>query len=147
MSVLDSAGASGTVAVDIWIDALPDRVFAYFTDPEKYQQWMDTDATIDPVPGGELLFNHTTGKSARGTFLELFPPDRLSFTWGWDGSENVPPGSTRVDVRFVAEARGTRVYLIHSGIGGSDLQQRHRDGWVRYLGRLGQIAGSKSSSR
>ena len=31
-----------------------------------------------------------------GEFVELDPPNHLVFTWGWEGDEDVPPGSSTV---------------------------------------------------
>jgi len=34
------------------MDASPETVFAFFTDPEKLTRWLAVEATLDPRPGG-----------------------------------------------------------------------------------------------
>jgi uncharacterized protein YndB with AHSA1/START domain len=41
-----------TLEVEMRIDAPPEVVFAYFTDPEKYRRWKGVRAELDPRPGG-----------------------------------------------------------------------------------------------
>lgn len=139
MSRSERVKSTKTIEMEIWIDASPEVVFAHFIEGEKYKKWMNTDADINPVPGGDFRFDSVSGRRARGTYLEIVPSARISFSWGWEGSEVVPPGSTRVDVRFVSEDGGTRVLLSHSGIGQPDLTERHRQGWVHYLDCLEQL--------
>ena len=40
------------------IDARPETVFAFFTDPEKLTRWLASEATLDPRPGGVCLQTH-----------------------------------------------------------------------------------------
>ena len=67
-------------------------VFAFLTDPEKILRWMGTDAQVEPQPGGLYLVNVTGARFARGSFREVVPVHRLAYSFGWDGSETVPPG-------------------------------------------------------
>jgi uncharacterized protein YndB with AHSA1/START domain len=66
------------------IVASPETVFQFFTDPAKMVQWMGTDATLDPRPGGVCRINPTGRAVMSGEFLEVDPPRRLLFTWGWE---------------------------------------------------------------
>ena len=40
------------------IDASPETVFAFFTDPGKLTRWLAIDATLDPRPGGVCRQTH-----------------------------------------------------------------------------------------
>ena len=74
------------IEVERWIDARPETVFSYFTDPERFLAWQGPDASIDPHPGGS--FRVGTGGHAgviRGNFLDVRAARRLVFTWGWEG--------------------------------------------------------------
>ena len=75
------------------IAAPPAAVFALLTDPEKILRWMGTEAEVEPQPGGLYLVNVTGARFARGSFCEVVPVHRLAYSFGWDGSEVVPPGS------------------------------------------------------
>ena len=88
----------GLVEVTVHIAARPETVFTYFTDPVRYVQWMGSRATLEPVPGGVYRVGMRDGVQAAGEFVEVDPPHRLVFTWGWTHDHAVAPGSTRVVV-------------------------------------------------
>jgi uncharacterized protein YndB with AHSA1/START domain len=127
----------GAVEVSVHIAAQPATVFPYFTDPGRYVQWMGTDATLEPVPGGSYRVRMRDGVEAAGEFVEVDPPHRLVFTWGWTRDPAVLPGSTRVVVTLQAENGGTRVVLRHHDLPDDGQRDHHRKGWELYLGRLG----------
>ena len=122
--------------VSVHIAAPPEIVFPYFTDPARYVQWMGSDATLDPVPGGEYRVGMRGGVRAAGVFLEIDPPRRVVFTWGWTGDHPVPPGTSRVVVTLTARDGGTFVLLRHHGLPTDEQRAQHRSGWELYLGRL-----------
>ena len=128
---------SGPVEVSVHIAARPETVFAYFTDPTRYAQWMGNHATLEPVPGGTYQVHMRDGVQAEGAFVEIDPPHRLVFTWGWTHDHAVAPGSTRVVVTFQEEDGGTRVVLRHHGLPDHEQTDHHRKGWELYLARLG----------
>lgn len=125
-----------TLEVTVLIAAAPETVFPYFTDPELYAQWMGNVATLEPVPGGNYRVSMRDGVEAAGEFVEVDPPRRLVFTWGWTDHPSVPPGSTRVVVTFAPEDGGTRVVLRHHDLPDDEQRSHHRDGWSIYLDRL-----------
>ena len=124
------------VEVSVHIAAEPETVFPYFTDPGRYVQWMGRDATLHPVPGGSYRVYMRDGVETVGEFLEIDPPRRLVFTWGWTSDPAVPPGTTRVVVTLQAEDGGTRVILRHHDLPDDGQREHHRKGWEVYLGRL-----------
>jgi uncharacterized protein YndB with AHSA1/START domain len=123
------------IEVSVHVDARPETVFAYFTDPARYAQWMGTAAILEAVPGGTYAVQIRDGVRAEGRFVEVDPPRRIVFTWGWR-DHPVAPGSTRVEVTFEAVDGGTRVVLQHSGLPDAAQVDQHRQGWELYLGRL-----------
>jgi uncharacterized protein YndB with AHSA1/START domain len=80
-------------------------VFALLTDPEKILRWMGTEAQLDAQPGGLYLVNVTGARFARGSFREVVPVHRLAYSFGWDGSEEVPPGSSLVEIDLMEQRR------------------------------------------
>ena len=86
------------------IPAPPAAVFAFLTDPEKILRWMGTEAQVEPQPGGLYLVNVTGARFARGSFREVVPVHRLAYSFGWDGSEVVPPGSSLVEIDLMRAA-------------------------------------------
>jgi uncharacterized protein (TIGR03086 family) len=59
----------------------------------------------------------------------------MVFTWGWEGDDELPPGTSTVTVTLTPTAGGTEVRLVHDGL--TDAQAaRHAEGWNHYLDRL-----------
>ena len=77
----DAERSRNVVEVSVHIAARPETVFAYFTDPVRYTQWMGGDATLVAVPGGAYRIRMRGGVEAAGVFLEIDPPRRVVFTW------------------------------------------------------------------
>jgi len=126
------------VTLEIMIEASPETVFEFFVDPRLMRRWMGGHADLDAQYGGgfavDIGDNH-----ARGSYLAVEPPKKVVFTWGWEGSELVPPGASIVTFLFEAEDGGTLVRLIHSDLpAGEDI--RHTHGWTHYLDRLTKAA-------
>ena len=126
------------VTLEVIIEAPPDTVFQFFVDPTRMRRWMGAHVDLDPRSGGvfavDIGNNHT-----RGSFVTVEPPERVVFTWGWEGSDLVPPGSSTVTIVLEAVDDGTLVRLIHSDLpAGEDV--RHSHGWTHYLGRLSKAA-------
>jgi uncharacterized protein YndB with AHSA1/START domain len=127
--------------VSVQIAAPPATVYRYFTDPERYVAWMGTAATLEPRPGGSYRIQLRDGVETAGEFVELDPPHRLVFTWGWTNNDEVAPGSTRVEVTFTEQDGGTLVVLRHHDLPTTEQVEHHGVGWRTYLGRLATAAG------
>ncbi len=90
--------ADNTVVQEIRIDAAPDEVFPYFTEPDLMMRWMGTDAKLDAQPGGVFRVNVNGKDVAVGEYVVVDAPTRVRFSWGWEGNDGVPPGSSTVEV-------------------------------------------------
>ena len=123
--------------VTVHIEAAPETVFPYFTDPARYTQWMGSSATLHAVPGGIYQVGMRDGVSAVGEFVEIDPPHRVVFTWGWTHDHAVAPGTTRVVVTFEPVDGGTLVVLRHHDLPDDEQREHHGKGWTMYLDRLG----------
>ena len=134
---------TSTVEHEIRIEARPETVFPYFTDPAKMVEWMGTEATADPRPGGiyRLVFRREFGEAAvLGRFGEVTPHERIVFTWGWESDLfGVPPASTRVEVSLLPDDGATIVRLVHHELP-ADAAQAHVAGWSHFMERLGVAA-------
>ena len=118
----------------IYIAAAPEAVFDYFTNPEMLVRWMGDEAELDPRPGGQ--FRLVIGqRTVEGRYLSVDRPHRVVISWGRLGSRQLPPGKSVLEVNLTAEAGGTRVSVIHSGLPASE-SLRHALGWRHYLERL-----------
>jgi len=118
------------------IAAPPSTVFAYLTDPQKILNWMGTEASIEPHPGGLYLVKGIGGNVARGAFREVVPVHRLAYSFGWDGKEEVPAGSSLIEIDLIDSDGGTLLRMTHSGLPSEAQCAAHDKGWAHYLGRL-----------
>jgi uncharacterized protein YndB with AHSA1/START domain len=125
------------------IPAPPAAVFALLTDPDKILRWMGTEAQIDAQPGGLYLVNVTGARCARGTFREVVPVHRLAYSFGWDDSEEVPPGSSLVEIDLLEQPDGTLLRMTHTGLPTAEQCASHADGWSHYLGRLAVVGAGR----
>jgi predicted dithiol-disulfide oxidoreductase (DUF899 family)/uncharacterized protein YndB with AHSA1/START domain len=121
------------------IDASPETVFAFLVDPERMVRWMGTRAELDARPGGTLAIDVTGTARARGEFVEVVPPARVVFTFGWEGDPTVPPGSSTVEITLTPDAAGTSVRLVHRGITTAEMREQHSLGWNHYMARLAVV--------
>lgn len=122
------------VTATVYIDAPPERVWEYLTQPGAIVRWMGEYAVLEPEPGGQFTVN-VTGAPVRGRFLRLDPHRRLVISWGYAGSDRLPPGASTVEVRLAPEGAGTRVDLEHRDLPAAE-QSGHAVGWTHYLARL-----------
>jgi uncharacterized protein YndB with AHSA1/START domain len=125
------------------VPAPPAAVFALLTDPQQILRWMGTEAQLEPKPDGLYLLNVTGARVARGRFREVVPVHRLAYSFGWDGSEAVPPGSSLVEIDLIEQPDGTLVRLTHSGLSTPEQCAGHAEGWAHYLGRLAVVGAGR----
>ncbi len=127
--------------MEVRIAASPETVFDFFTDPDKMIQWMGRSAELEPRPGGTLRCDINGRDVARGSYVELDPPARIVFTWGWEGEEpTVAPGGSTVEVVLSPDGDGTQLRLAHRDLPSAESAERHGHGWSHYVERLGVLA-------
>lgn len=138
------------LSVSRTIRAPRQKVFEAFVKPELIRQWFGprgftvTEATLDARAGGRYRFSvrPRTGEiyTVGGVYREVAPPERLVFTWKWEGGEMGAMGESLVTVTL-AERRGengieTEVRLLHSGFPAPEARDAHDDGWNSNLNVL-----------
>jgi uncharacterized protein YndB with AHSA1/START domain len=133
------------VTADVRIAAPPAVVFPYFTDPALAVKWIADAALLDARPGGTFSLD-VRGNPARGEYVVVEPPSRVVFTWGIEGREEFPPGSSTVEVVLVADGDATVVTLTHRDLPSEDYRHSHREGWAEFLGLLAEAAGPSFSA-
>jgi uncharacterized protein YndB with AHSA1/START domain len=122
------------IRASVVIDAEPSEVYEYFTIAEAMVLWMGQSSSLDPVPGGEFAVN-VNGVAVRGHYLVLDPPNRLVFTWGFIGSDVLPPESSTVEVLLTPLGDGTRVEIVHRDLPQAEAS-KHASGWRHFLEQL-----------
>jgi uncharacterized protein YndB with AHSA1/START domain len=135
---------------EVLIEATPETVFGFFTEPDKITRWLAESAVSDPRPGGVIEHVHLARREARlgrrfhrrGEFLEVEFPTRVVFTWGWEEEDLATPiGSSTVEVDLERVATGTLVRLTHLGLAAAP-RADHDRGWAELLGELAEVVVS-----
>jgi uncharacterized protein YndB with AHSA1/START domain len=139
---MDAATTDTTVYErTLTIDASPETVWEFLVDSDKLMRWKGISADLDPRPGGVYRCEVIPGHTARGEFVELDPPHRLVFSWGWDGQEGVPPGSSMIEIELATDGEGTSLRFVHKDLPNAEAVASHAHGWDHYLPRLEIAAG------
>ncbi len=141
---------------EIMIEATPETIWPFLTEPARLVGWHGTVAEIDPRPGGiyrVLVAGGTVAEidprpggiyrvlvagqfQSAGEYLEVVPMEKVVFTFGWEEDGHpIPPGSTTIEITLHPEGDKTRVRLVHSGLP-DDAVDDHGQGWALYLERL-----------
>jgi uncharacterized protein YndB with AHSA1/START domain len=123
--------AAEYLSASVFVDAEPAEVYPYFTRPDAMGEWMGQHASLDPTPGGEFAVD-VNGVAIRGRYVVLEPPHRLVFTWGFSGSDVLPPAASTVEVFLRPAGSGTRVEVVHRGLPEEEAA-KHRPGWRHFL--------------
>lgn len=119
------------------VDAEPAEVYEYFTIAEAMVLWMGQYSSLNPVPGGEFAVD-VNGTSVRGRYVELDPPHRLVFSWGFIGSDVLPPEMSSVEVLLRPQGSGTRIEIVHSNLPRGEAS-KHAPGWRHFLQELARV--------
>lgn len=132
------------VVVEQRVAAPREAVFAFFTSTEAWLRWQGTEGEIEAHAGGVFRMNVRGDGFVSGRFVEVRSPERLVFTWGWEGPDApypVPPGASTVEVDLFPDGTGTLLRLTHT-IRGVEVEPLVRGGWMIYLERLAGVAGA-----
>jgi uncharacterized protein YndB with AHSA1/START domain len=119
-----TASDPNSVRKTIQVKAPPDIAWRVFT--EKMGAWWPlahykigkakaVDAILEPRVGGRWYERGEDGSTCDwGRVLAWEPPARLLLTWDIDANWQFDPKlNTEIEVRFIADGRGTRVELEH----------------------------------
>jgi uncharacterized protein YndB with AHSA1/START domain len=140
---VEQPDVAAVVEREVRIAARPETVFDFFIDPDKMVSWKGRKAELDPRPGGIYRVEINDQAIARGEYVEVDAPNRVVFTWGWEGQESgehaVAPGSSRVEVELIPDGDGTIVRLRHLDLP-EQSREIHGEGWDLFLGRLAKAA-------
>lgn len=135
---MDTTAETTTVERELAIDAAPETVWEFLVDPDKATRWMGQSASLDPRPGGLYRIEIIPGEVAKGEFVELEPPRRLVYTWGWEPggrAGKIPPGSTRIEIELIPAGDGTTLRFRHD-LPSAEAAESHAVGWDHYFERL-----------
>ena len=140
----EGAGARETpgraLVKTITVAATPEQVFAFFIDPVKMLRWIGTEVELEPRPGGIFRVKPNGVDVIAGRYVEVTPPSRVVFTWGFEGSgQALPAGGSIVEITLRPVAGGTEVRLVHRALP-DNMIEPHGAGWEHYLARVASSA-------
>jgi len=129
--------------------ASPERVFRALTQPAALREWwcppgwVAGDIEIDLRVGGAYRIAMMRSGDARqvavsGRFLDVQPPERLVYTWRWEGAF-AELGETRVTMELQRAEQDTVVTLRHEDFADPALCEQHRTGWIAACNRLDRL--------
>ena len=136
---MEATTETTSIERELAIDASPETVWEFLVDPEKATRWMGMTASLDARPGGIYRVEVIPGNIARGEFVEVDPPRRLVYTWGWEPAgldKSTPPGESTIEIELVPAGDGTTLRFTHRDLPSEEAVQRHTHGWDHYLERL-----------
>ncbi len=142
---------STTLNIRRFIAAPRARVFAAFTNPAELKKWMGpeegqcVDAQADVRAGGAYSMRMRSSQAGeeitvRGEYVEVKPPERVVFTWGWEGDD----AGSRVTVDFLELDGGTDVQLTHERLASAASRDRHAHGWAGSIEKLARLCAPES---
>ena len=127
--------------------APPETVFRAWTDPSWFAQWFGpadgttSVAELDARVGGAYRIELSSPEGAGslfGTYLEVSRPQRLVYTFCWEGLP-VEIAETRVTVEFHDRGGATEIVLIHERQPTRGVRAFHERGWTASLERLAAL--------
>ena len=117
-----------------------ERVYAAWTDPLSVKNWFAPEGMeakgveMDVRPGGSFRIGMQgpDGETvfATGEYRVVSPPERLVFTWLWEG-DDFP--ETVVTVEFHEQGDSTEILLMHDGLSSEESRANHEEGWLGIL--------------
>jgi uncharacterized protein YndB with AHSA1/START domain len=127
------------------IRARPATVFQFFTDSTDWAAWWGAGSTIDARPGGRMTIRHPNGVEVSGEVIEVHPPERIVFTYGFVSGTPIPPGGSRVTIQLDPHPAGTRLQLTHE-FAGEQARDEHIQGWRFQLSLFANAIANRNNA-
>jgi uncharacterized protein YndB with AHSA1/START domain len=138
-------------------DAPPAEVFEAWTDPARIGRWIGPRGVsgeakqMELRPGGAyaIAMHLPSGpiKTVRGIYREIRAPERLIFTWAWDGEDGKPGHETLVTITFRALGQGsgaaTEMTFLHQRFAETAARDSHQNGWTGSFDKLAEFLAAK----
>ena len=132
------------VTGQIRVEASRETIFPFLIEPEKMIRWMGLQAQAEAEPGGLYRVVVNDANTARGEFVEIDPPNKVIFTWGWEeAGASVSAGESTVEISLEEDGDATLVRLTHVGLPTEESRKRHAHGWHHYMPRLAEVAAGR----
>ena len=127
---------------ELTINASRDVVFRFFTDSARWEKWWGQGSSVDARPGGRVIIRYPGNVVALGEVVEVAPPDRIIFTYGYESGNPIAPGTSRVTIRLQPAGRATRLSLSHD-FADPSIRDAHRQGWPHQLATFRSVVSDE----
>lgn len=116
-----------------------EKVFQAWTEPERLTQWLCRVTEkhsvklleLDLRVGGRYRLEGRSPEGNRyllsGTYLEIRPPEKLVFTWSWEGDPDFGESLVTVELRALGDS--TELVLTHERFPNLKARDQHETGW------------------
>lgn len=123
------------------VAAPPEQVFDAWTKPERMKNWFCRPigaaevkiGVVELRPGGrlEVAVTDPSGKVWKlfSHYREVMRPERVSFSWKWDGHPEWPESLVTVEFRRLGKSNFTEVKLRHEGMTNAEEHKGTDEGW------------------
>ena len=125
---------------EIMIEATPETIWPFLTEPDALVQWHGSVAEIDPRPGGIYRVFVAGQFQSAGEYVEVVPMEKVVFTFGWEEDADLPPGASTVTVTLTPVDGGTEVRLVHDGLTDDQAVHHAEGGTTSLAGWWPQVA-------
>lgn len=127
---------------DLLIKATPEIVFAFLTETPRWAAWWGAGSEIDPRPGGRMKICYPGGREATGEIIEVIPPTRIVFSYGYVDGQMIEPGGSRVTIELQPVGAATRLRLMHE-VASEAVRDAHVQGWRYQLSLFANLVADQ----
>jgi uncharacterized protein YndB with AHSA1/START domain len=128
------------------VDAVPERVFDMWTQPERIRTWMcPPECAIESLEtdvreGGSyrIAMRQPNGEvwNVRGKYREVRRPERIVFTWAWEEDDPKDEIETVISVDLTPAGNATELVFTQTGFATVESRDGHEEGWNGAIDRL-----------
>jgi uncharacterized protein YndB with AHSA1/START domain len=124
--------ASASIVKEIYIEAPPEMVFEFLTDPKKIARWLGMRAELESCTRKFRVGQHMIC----GTYLGIIPNRRVVFTWKSERIDQMAStGTSSVEIELHREGHRTRLRWSHR-VSEVEARHSHERGGSHYMDRL-----------
>jgi len=122
-------------------------VWQAWADPKNMIQWMGprhhpaSHYENDFRPGGAWRSRLAATDGSEdlwlgGNYRELIEPERMVFTFAWDGDDGKPENEMLITITLAEDVAGTKMTLHQTGFRAVEQRDGHNEGWTSCFDRL-----------
>jgi len=153
VAAVGGGAALHELSITRFFDAPREVVYEAFSNPVHARQWagprgfVATHFEQDVRPGGKwrACLHQTEAWKGKtfpdlwqgGVFKEIVPPERVVYTFAWDGEAGQPTRETVITVRFTdLDGKRTKMDFHQAFFDSAEMRDGHNKGWNSSFDRL-----------